>query len=54
MDCLSKKIITISLMDWNIIIFDQEYIQTMKVIGGLSNHFLHVKSKIKVVNRKWD
>jgi len=38
-------------MDWKIIMFDQEDVKIVKVIGSLLTIFLHVKSKIKIMKK---
>jgi len=44
----------LSLMDWKIIMFDHEGVKTMKVIWSLSIFFSRVKSKIKVIQNKYE
>jgi len=49
--CIGKENITISLIEWKIIMFDHEGIKTTKVMWSLSLLFLQVKSK-KLVTKK--
>jgi len=53
MDHISKENTRISLMDWKIIMFDQEGVKIVKVIWSFSIFFLQVKSKIAEINKIW-
>jgi len=47
MDHIGKENSIVSLMDWKIIMFDEEGVKIVKVIWSLSIFFLRVKSKLK-------
>jgi len=49
-----KKNMIVSLMNWKIIMFDQEGAKIAKVgVWSLSIYFSHVKSKIEVMKNIW-
>ena len=50
-DHIGKENTIVSLVDWKIIKFDQEGVETMKVMKSLSILFSHLKFKIEDIKK---